>query len=176
MPKQLTNEIIHAAIDGYEVQKTRLDAKIAELRAMLDGGPAKASAATPQPPTGKRKKFSAAARRHMKEAQQLRWSKSRGESEPPAPTPEAPKPKRKLSEAGRKAISEATKKRWAAVHAAKAAPVVAKKGPAKKASAKKAPVKAAKKAAPAKKSAGKKSAPKKTAPVPTRAATETAAQ
>jgi hypothetical protein len=54
-------------------------------------------------------------------------------------TPEASKPKRKLSAAGRKAISDATKKRWAAKRAAvkKAAPVkVAKKtggkGPQKK--------------------------------------------
>ena len=46
-------------------------------------------------------------------------------------TPEPSKPKRKLSAAGRKAIVAATKKRWAAFHAAKQAekpePVVPKK-------------------------------------------------
>ena len=76
----------------------------------------------------------------MKEAQQLRWAKIRGESEPVAPaTPEVAKPKRRMSVAGRKAISDATKKRWAAVHAAaaKTKPVVAKNAPAKKAVAKK---------------------------------------
>jgi len=98
---RLTNEIITAAIDGYEFQKSRIDAKIAELLAMLPGGPSE-SAATPEAPTGKRKKFSAAARKRMKEAQQRRWAKIRGESEPPAPaTSEPSKPKRKLSRAGR---------------------------------------------------------------------------
>jgi hypothetical protein len=48
-------------------------------------------------------------------------------------------PKRKLSAAGKRAIVEATKKRWAAFHAAKAAekPAVAKKRVAKKTAAKK---------------------------------------
>jgi hypothetical protein len=60
----------------------------------------------------------------MKEAQQRRWAKIRGESEPTAPViRDAAKPKRKMSAAGRKAISEATKKRWAAFHAAKKAAV-----------------------------------------------------
>jgi hypothetical protein len=80
-------------------------------------------------------------------------------------TPEPAKPKRKLSAAGRKAISDATKKRWAAKRAAeaKAAPAVAKKATVKKVAAKKpTPVKAAKaptrkvaKKAPAKKAAVK---------------------
>jgi hypothetical protein len=52
-----------------------------------------------------------------------------------------------MSAAGRKAISEAAKKRWAAFHAAKTAPVAAKKATAKRAAAKKAPVKTAKKTA-----------------------------
>jgi DNA-binding protein HU-beta len=79
----------------------------------------------------------------MKEAQQLRWAKIRGESEPPAPATKAPsKAKRKLSKAGRANIVAALKKRWAAKKAAvKIAPTVAKK-----ATAKKAPVKATKKA------------------------------
>ena len=66
---------------------------------------------------------------------------------PSKATPEPSKPKRKLSAAGRRAISEATKKRWAAKRAAakKLAPAVAKKTAVKKVAAKKAtPVKAAK--------------------------------
>ena len=140
MPTNLTPQIINAAIIGFEQEKLRIDTQIAELRSMLDGGPTKSTpAATQEPPILKRRKFSAAARRRMKEAQQLRWAKIRGESEPPATaTAESSKPKRKLSAAGRKAISDATKKRWAAVHAAaaKTKPAAEKKAAAKKAVAK----------------------------------------
>jgi hypothetical protein len=81
----------------------------------------------------------------MKEAQQRRWAKIRGASEPPAPaTPEALKPKRKLSAAGRKAIQDALRRRWAQKRAegAKAQPANAKNTARKKAAAKKAAVKA----------------------------------
>ena len=147
---RLTNEIINAAILGFESQKTRIDAQIAELRAMLDGGPAKPTAATPEAPTRKRKKFSAAVRRHMKEAQQLRWSKTRGESEVPAPaTTEPTKAKRKLSRAGRANIVAALKKRWREKKAAavKAVPAAARKAAVKKTAVKTAPAKGAKKVA-----------------------------
>ena len=87
---KLTSEIVNAAILGMEAQKEKLDARIAELRAWLTGGPTEPAAA-PEPATRKR---------------------------------------RKMSAAGRRAISEATKKRWAAFHAAKEA---AKKTAAKKA-------------------------------------------
>jgi hypothetical protein len=130
MPTQkLTTEIITAAIEGFESQKTRIDTKIAELRAMLPGGTAE-TAVTPEAPTVKRKKFSAAARRRMKEAQQRRWAKIRGESKPAPVTPEPAKPKRKLSKAGKAAIVAATKKRWASVHEAEKAAV--KQAPAKR--------------------------------------------
>ena len=130
MPIQkLTPEIITAAILGFEEQKRHIDSKIAELRAMLPGGP-RETAAMPEAPTSKRRKFSAAARRRMREAQQRRWASIRGESEPSAPaTPKALKPKRKLSAAGRKAIQEALRRRWAQkrAEAAKAQPASAKK-------------------------------------------------
>ena len=119
MPTKLTNEIINAAIVGFEQQKLHIDTQIAELRAMLDGGSSKPTpAATPATPTIKRRKFSAAARRRMKEAQQRRWAKIKGESEH-APQ-ETSRLKRKLSAAGRERIIAATKKRWAAVRAGKA--------------------------------------------------------
>ena len=162
---KLTNEIITAAIEGFESQKRRIDDQIAELRAMLPAGTTD-TAATPEAPTRKRKKFSAAARRRMKEAQQRRWAKIRGESAPPVPaTQEAPKAKRKLSNAGRANIVAALKKRWAAKKAAtsKPKPVATKKA---------APKKAAVKKAVAKKSAAKKTA---TTPIPA-AATGRAAQ
>ena len=137
MPTKLNPQILTAAILGFEEQKRHIDVQIAELRAILDGGSA-GTAATPEPPTGKRK-ISAAARRRMALGQKARWAKLKGESEPPAPaTTDAAKPKRKISAAGRKAISEATKKRWAAVHAAaaKTKPAAQEKTAAKKAVAK----------------------------------------
>ena len=162
MPTKLTAEIITAAILGFESQKTKIDAQIAELRAMLPGGTAE-TATTPEVPTRKRKKFSAAARKRMKEAQQRRWAKIRGESAPPVPaTQEAPKAKRKLSNAGRANIVAALKKRWAAKKAAtsKPKPVATKKAAPKKAAVKKV--------------VAKKAAAKKTASAP--AAAEAAGQ
>ena len=94
MPQKLTTQIITAAIAGFEEQKRHIDAQISELRALLPGGPVE-TAATPEAAPRKRRKFSAAARRRMKEAQQRRWAKIKGESEPSAPaTPEPPKAKR----------------------------------------------------------------------------------
>jgi hypothetical protein len=137
MPTKLTPEIITAAIVGFEQQKLRIDAEIAVLRAMLPGGSTE-RAATPEVPTIKRRKFSAAAPRRMKEAQQRRWAKIRGEYEPPEPAKVEPsKPKRILSKAGRTAIVAALKKRWAAkkVRAVKASPAVVKKDAVKKTAA-----------------------------------------
>jgi hypothetical protein len=113
----LTNEIIEAAIAGFEGQKQKIDAQIAELRAMLKG-----TSVTPDAPTaGKtRRKFSAATLKRMREAQQRRWASVKGDSEPKAAAKTASKQKRKMSAAGRKAIAEAQRKRWAAKKAAKA--------------------------------------------------------
>jgi hypothetical protein len=113
MPTQkLTNEIIAAAIEGFEVQKTRINQRIAELQVMLSSGPAE-SATMPEAPERKRRKFSAAARKRMKEAQQRRWAKIRGESESPAPATAKPaKTKRRISAEGLRRIIAATKRRW----------------------------------------------------------------
>jgi hypothetical protein len=104
----------------------------------------------------------------MKEAQQRRWAKIKGESQPPATAaiPEPSKPKRKLSAAGRAAIIAATKKRWRLAKAAKVQPVTAKKAAPKKVAAKR----AATKSAPVKKAA------KASAPPAVKAATEAGAQ
>src|ERR1035437_3914551 len=142
---KLTPEIITAAVEGFEQQKLRIDAQIAELRAMLTGTLTD-PAATPEAPKGKRRKMSAAARKRIGDAQRKRWAESKKTSSPVAP--EAPKPKRKLSAAGKKAIVDATKKRWAAFHAAKKGerPTGARKRAAKKTAAKRAPVKVPRKA------------------------------
>src|ERR1035437_4980280 len=112
---KLTPEIITAAVEGFEQQKLRIDAQIAELRAMLTGAPTD-PAATPEVPRGKGRKMSAAARKRIGDAQRKRWAESKKPSSPVAP--EAPKPKRKLSAAGKAAIVAALKKRWAAKRAA----------------------------------------------------------
>jgi len=107
--RKLTDEIITAAIEGFESRKRRIDAQIAGLRVLLTGGPAE-TAATPEAPTRQRRKFSAATRRRMREAQQRRWANILGASEPPAPA-EAPKGKRRISEAGIAATKKAAPKR-----------------------------------------------------------------
>ena len=64
---------------------------------------------------GTGRKFTAAPRRRMREVQQLRWAKIKGESPAPAKTAtKAAKPKRGITAAGRKVLSIAMKKRWAA--------------------------------------------------------------
>jgi hypothetical protein len=104
-----SNEIIEAAIAGFEAQKQRIDGQIAELRAMLDGRPAKEAS------TGKAKsKFSPETLRRMRDAQQRRWAKVKSADKPTAEK----KPKRKLSAAGKANIVAALKKRWAAKKAA----------------------------------------------------------
>ncbi len=115
MPAKLSNNIITAAIEGFESQKAQIDAQIAELRQMLSGPSAK-TAVAPEPAKRKRRKMSAAGRARIAEAQRKRWAASRKASEPSAPKV-APKPKRKLSGAGRRAIIAAAKKRWAAKRA-----------------------------------------------------------
>ena len=174
MPTQiLTAEIMAAAIDGYEFQKTRIDTKIAELRAMLSGGPA--PPVTLEPKKRKRRKMSGAGRARIAEAQRKRWAKIRGESESSA-TPEPPKPKRRISKAGMARIIAATKARWAKVRAAKAQQEKAarkaarKKAAGKKAAGKAPPARAAKRRAPVKKAAAK------TTPAPAQAVPEANAQ
>jgi hypothetical protein len=113
----LSKPIIDAAIEGFEAQKLRIDAQIAELRAMLNGGPV-TPAAEPKA-GGVKRKMSPATLRRMREGQQRRWAKAK--AEPAAPlevVSKAAKPKRKLSAAGKAAIVAALKKRWAAKRAA----------------------------------------------------------
>ena len=110
IPK-LTNEIIDAAILGFEEQKRRIDVQIAELQGMRSGHSQTTASAT-QP----RRTMSAAGRKAIAEAQRKRWAALR---DGVAPQSAPKKAKRKLSAAGRAAIVAALKKRWAAKKAAK---------------------------------------------------------
>src|SRR2546423_947352 len=105
---KLTNEVLAAALAGFEIERDRIAERIAEIKNLLGSG---SSDGATQPTTGKpRKKRSAAVRRKMKLAQQLRWEKIRKAAAPQAPTA---KPKRTMSASARKRIAAAQKKRWA---------------------------------------------------------------
>jgi hypothetical protein len=162
MPTKLTHEIITAAILGFEQQKTHIDVGIAELRALLPGGPAE-TAPRPEVPIRKRKKFSAASRRKMALAQKARWAKIKGESEPSAPA-KTPRAKRRISKEGMARIIAATKKRWRLQKAA-----VKAKSAAKKATP-------ARKKAAVKRAVTKKATAKKTTPAAAQGAMEAAGQ
>ena len=118
---KLTNELVIAAIKGFEEQKRDIDAQIAELHAFLSGEPSE-PALTPAAEKPARRKVSLAGRKAMAEAQRKRWAAAKGISEPKASAAPTPKPatkkKRKLSAAGRAAIIAATKKMWDAKRAA----------------------------------------------------------
>jgi hypothetical protein len=116
MPPKLNHELITAAIDGFEEQKKRIDARITELRQMLSGGPISDDADLSRPTTGRRR-MSAAARARIAAAQRKRWAAQRKGGAGSESTLAPVLKKRKLSAAGRKAIVEATKRRWAAVRA-----------------------------------------------------------
>ena len=111
MPQpKLTDEILTAALEGFEAQKTRIDAKIDEIRNMLGGGRTGAPASESG---GPKRKVSASSRRRMARAQKLRWQKMKQAAQ--TPQAEAEKPKRQMSASARKRIAAAQKKRWAAV-------------------------------------------------------------
>src|SRR5438477_10340415 len=115
---KLTNEVLAAALAGFEIERDRIAGRIAEIKSLLGSG---SSDGATQPTTGRpRKKRSAAVRRRMKLAQQLRWEKIR-KAAAPAQAPAA-KPKRTMSAAARKRIAAAQKKRWAAKKAAVSRP------------------------------------------------------
>jgi hypothetical protein len=130
MAQHLTNEIVSAAIEGFEAQKRRLDAQISELRTMLT--PSRDGDTTESAPKKSRRRISAAGRARIAEAQRKRWAESKRQSAPPV-NQEVRKPKRKLSAAGRKRISEATKRRWAMrrAEAAEGNPATTKKASGK---------------------------------------------
>src|SRR4051794_9220678 len=97
MPPKLTNEIIDAAIEGFEAQKRRIDDQISELRAMRSDSPAPSQSASTQP----RRKMSAAGRKAIAVAQRKRWAGSKVEAQTKAPKALPAKKKRMLSAEGK---------------------------------------------------------------------------
>jgi hypothetical protein len=141
---KFTTEILAAAIEGFEQQKLRIDAQIAELRAMMAGGTKEPTAAPTSASTKPaRKKMSVSTRKRIGDAVRKTFlAKKAAKSPSLAVTPVVTKPvmpakkaKRKISAEGIRRIIEANKRRWAAkrAEAAKVRSVVAKKAVVKKA-------------------------------------------
>ncbi|MGA3016462.1 MAG: hypothetical protein ABSF62_05025 [Bryobacteraceae bacterium] len=82
MAIKFNNEILTAALIGFEKQKADLSARIAELKQMLGGG-AKEPAAKAAVPARKRRKLSAAGRKAISEAAKRRWALKRTEAAKP---------------------------------------------------------------------------------------------
>jgi hypothetical protein len=101
---KLTNELIAAAILGFEEQKRRIDGQIEELRSLQAGSPA-----APKEPERARK-MTAAGRKAIAQAQKDRWAKIHAAK---AAAAEPPVKKRTLTAKGRRNIIAALKKRHA---------------------------------------------------------------
>ena len=77
--KRLDPEILEAALEGFALQRRRVDEQIAELRAMLAGQRTPATVASVKP---RKRRRSAAARKRMSEAQKKRWAKLKEANKP----------------------------------------------------------------------------------------------
>jgi len=104
----MDQDLLAAALIGYEAEIGRINAAIAEIRAKLG---TRAVAPDGQPAPQKRT-MSAAGRRHIAAAQRKRWAAMKKQVRSTAKSA-GPK-KRKMSAAARKRIGDATRKRWAA--------------------------------------------------------------
>jgi hypothetical protein len=132
---KLDHTILEMAVRGYEAERDRISAAMAEIRTQLgQHGPSRTiTAATAAGHTAPKKRtMSASARARIAAAQRARWQaykKAKAEPEP-AKAAKAEKPKkRRLSAAGRRAIQLATKKRWAEYHKARKQAAKAKAKP-----------------------------------------------
>lgn len=96
MPAQkLTPDIIQAAIEGFEAQKVRIDAQIAQLRQMLDGARPEVAAPSSAPPKKRKRRLSAAGRKAIAEAARKRWAAIRAKTAEPAPASPKKAPRKK---------------------------------------------------------------------------------
>jgi hypothetical protein len=78
-------------LTGSKLDKQRIDSKIAEVQAMLNGSSETTPSASEGTPAKHRRKRSAAVRKRMAGAQKVRWAKIKGE--PASVSPEPPKGK-----------------------------------------------------------------------------------
>ena len=106
MARTLTNEIIAAAIAGFEAQKAKIDAQVAELRETLKGG--RTETAVPPAPAKRKRKLSAAGRRAIAAAARKRWAAVK------AAKVAEPQPSAAKKSAGKKAAAKKAPKKTAA--------------------------------------------------------------
>ena len=130
-PREVSDDLLNAALHGLESQKLAIEAHIAQVRSLLGNGvkrrgrPPK-NALTTDVAEPKKRHFSVATRRKMAAGQRRRYAALTGETETAkasAATKEvaATPKKRTMSAAGRKRIADANRKRWAAIRKAKSA-------------------------------------------------------
>src|SRR6516225_3833829 len=113
MPKRAgsNRDLLAMALAGYEAEIARINAAIVGILAKLG----KQIGGAPGKPARRKRRLSAAARKHIAAAQRKRWVESRKAKAAKAGAKATVTPKkRKLSAAARKRIGEATRKRWAA--------------------------------------------------------------
>jgi len=180
MTFQIDSVVLTAALEGLELQRQRLDARVDEVKRLLKSAGTSIVTTSLETVTASsdaqvrpRKKFSAATRKKMALAQKKRYAALKGQTEPEqaaATQPARAIRKRKLSAAGLANIRAAVAKRWAKAKSAKNAPVATKKVAAKKSATKKSAPVAAKKAV-AKKASRKSAGTAKPAPVTVAATT-----
>ena len=82
MATKLNNELLNAALIGFEKQRADLGARIAELKQMLGGG-ANEPAGKAAVPARKRRRLSAAGRKAISEAAKRRWALKRTQAAKP---------------------------------------------------------------------------------------------
>jgi hypothetical protein len=101
MPKTITidhTSVLQAALVGYELQRSRIEAAIAEIQAELGNvrpGRFTAPVATKEPTTTGKKRFSAAARKRMALAQKKRWQLLKAKTAPARKAKPTVAPKRR---------------------------------------------------------------------------------
>ena len=112
--------VLEMALVGYEMQRSRIEAAIAEIQAELGVGGSRrskaAGAAAPEPASPGKRRFSAAARRRMALAQKRRWAALKAKKAPAKKTKPAASTKRRKA-----TVKPSLKKRPVPVKVAKKA-------------------------------------------------------
>ena len=72
-PRRVDDSTLRMALVGYEIERTKITEKIAEVQAKL-GSRDGASASVEAKPTRKRRRISAVARKRIAEATRKRWA------------------------------------------------------------------------------------------------------
>ena len=102
MPKTTTidhTSVLEMALVGYQLERSRIEAAIAEIQDELGQGDSSRSGSTAtastEPKTPRKKRFSAAARKRMAAAQKKRWQLLKAKKAPAKKTKPTAAPKRR---------------------------------------------------------------------------------